>query len=195
MAKRALTCYDIGCWPDQLSFAQEMRESQVYIGVNNAEVAGRFDEWRKRLTHFLQAEGRTQEEQVRLGHPMALMSQWRPGLVQCYDLPGFPRTNNEMGISSRVLKTRARRISGRKPWNVYTARARVAVWPTHEWWMQQPNGATLLQARWQQTPPHLWRAVRHQTRQCHGEQLNRFRHDPPAFLASLEQRWEQAACP
>jgi IS6 family transposase len=35
MGKRALTSYDTACWPDRLSFAQEMRESQLYIGVNN----------------------------------------------------------------------------------------------------------------------------------------------------------------
>jgi hypothetical protein len=36
MVKRALTSYDTVCWPDRLSFAQEMRESQVYIGVNSS---------------------------------------------------------------------------------------------------------------------------------------------------------------
>jgi hypothetical protein len=34
MGKRALTSYDTVCWPDRLSFAQEMRESQLYTGVN-----------------------------------------------------------------------------------------------------------------------------------------------------------------
>src|SRR6266487_1348808 len=34
MVKRALTSYDTVCWPDRLSFAQEMRESQIYAGVN-----------------------------------------------------------------------------------------------------------------------------------------------------------------
>jgi hypothetical protein len=29
MDKRALTSYDTVCWPDQLSFAQEMRESPL----------------------------------------------------------------------------------------------------------------------------------------------------------------------
>ena len=34
MGKRALTSYDTVCWPDRLSFAQEMRESQNYAGVD-----------------------------------------------------------------------------------------------------------------------------------------------------------------
>jgi hypothetical protein len=35
MVKRALTSYDTVCWPDRLSLAQEMRESQKYVGVDN----------------------------------------------------------------------------------------------------------------------------------------------------------------
>jgi hypothetical protein len=41
MGKRALTSYDTVCWPDRLSFAQEMRESQLYIGVNISSVGTR----------------------------------------------------------------------------------------------------------------------------------------------------------
>jgi hypothetical protein len=163
--------------------------------ISNAEVACRFDEWLKDLANFLQSEGRTQEEQLRLGHLLKVMSHLRPGLVQCYDLPGFPRTNNDMEISIRALKTRYRRISGRKNWNAYLLRYGRCV-AYYEWWMQQPNGSVLLEARLRQTAPHLWRLVRQQTRDRHGEQLNRFRfrHHPHAYLASLEERWEQAVC-
>jgi hypothetical protein len=163
--------------------------------ISNAEVARRFDEWLKELVSFLQAEGRTQEEHLRLGHLLKVISHLRPGLVQCYDLPGFPRTNNDMEISIRTLKTRYRRISGRKNWNAYLLRYGRCV-AYYEWWMEQPNGAALLEARLRQTSPQMWRAVRQQTREGHGEQLNRFRfrHHPQAYLASLERRWEQAAC-
>jgi hypothetical protein len=62
-----------------------------------------------------------------------------------------------------------------------------------EWWQQQPDGEALLHARLRQVPPSLWRQVRQQTRQCHMEQLNRFRfrHRPIDYLAALEMRWEQ----
>lgn len=161
--------------------------------LSNVEVARRFDEWLKNLTSFLQAEGRTQEEQLRLGHLLKVMSHLRPGLVQCYDLPGFPRTNNDMEISLRALKTRYRRISGRKNWNAYLLRYGRCV-AYYDWWMNQPNGATLLEVRLRQTPAHLWREVRQQTRLCHREQLNRFRfrHHSQAYLASLEVKWQQA---
>jgi hypothetical protein len=163
--------------------------------ISNAEVARRLDEWLKDLARFLQAEGRTQEEQLRLGHLLKVMSHLRPGLVQCYDLPGFPRTNNDMELSIRVLKMRYRRISGRKNWNAYLLRYGRCV-AYYEWWMQQPNGPALLEARLRQTAPALWRSVRQQTRDRHREQLNcfRFRHHPQAYLTSLELRWEQTAC-
>jgi hypothetical protein len=94
-------------------------------------------------------------------------------------------------VASTALKPRSRRISGRKNWNAYLLRYGRCV-AYYEWWMQQPNGAALLEARLRQTAPPLWRAVRQQTRLCHREQLNRFRfrQHPLAYLASLEQRWE-----
>ena len=161
--------------------------------IDNAEVARRFDEWLKELASFLQAQGRTPEEQLRLGHLLKVMSHLRPGLVQCYDLPGFPRTNNDMEISIRALKTRYRRISGRKNWNAYLLRYGRCV-AYYEWWMNQPNGAARMFARLRQTPAQRWRAVRQQAQDRHREQLNRFRfrHHPQAYLASLEQRWEHA---
>jgi hypothetical protein len=42
MGKRVLTCYDTGCLLDQLSFAQEMRESQLYVGVYTAPLCSHF---------------------------------------------------------------------------------------------------------------------------------------------------------
>lgn len=163
--------------------------------ISNAEVACRFDAWLKDLASFLQVEGRTPEEQLRLGHLLKVMSHLRPGLVQCYDLPGFPRTNNDMELSIRALKTRYRRISGRKNWNAYLLRYGRCV-AYYEWWMDQPNGPVLLEARLRQTAAYRWRSVRQQTRDRHCEQLNRFRfrHHPQAYLAALEQRWQQAAC-
>ena len=170
--------------------------AQCLEQISNAEVARRFDAWLKDLADFLQAEGRTPEEQLRLGHLLKVMSHLRPGLVQCYDLPGFPRTNNDMELSIRALKTRYRRISGRKNWNAYLLRYGRCV-AYYEWWMEQPNGPVLLEARLRHTPPEQWRQVRQLTRPRHQDQLNRFRfrQHPQAILLSLEKRWEQAYCP
>jgi hypothetical protein len=182
-------------WVLRLEHILDGAFAESWEQISNAEVACRFDAWLKDLTGFLQAQGRTPEEHLRLGHLLKVMSHLRPGLVQCYDLPGFPRTNNDMEISIRALKTRYRRISGRKNWNAYLLRYGRCV-AYYEWWMQQPNGPALLEARLRHTPARQWRQVRQLTRQRHQEQLHRFRfrHHPQIYLASLELRWEQTAC-
>lgn len=163
--------------------------------ISNAEVGRRLDEWLQDLTHFLEGEQRTEEEHLRLGHLLKVMSRLRPGLVQCYDLPDFPRTNIDLERTIRAIKMHYRRISGRKNWNRYLLRYGRCV-AYQEWWLHQPNGQACLEDRLQHVAPNQWRQVRRQTRQCHQEQLNRyrFRHQPVVYLASLEAQWEKVAC-
>jgi len=160
--------------------------------ISNGEVGRRFDAYLGRLSCFLEAEERTDDEKLRLGHLLKVLTHLRPGLVQCYDREGFPHTNNEMERMIRAIKMQYRRISGRKNWNSYLLRYGRCV-AYQEWWLHQPDGEAQLQARLRQVPPASWRQVRQQTRQCHMEQLNRFRfrHRPLDYLAALEMRWEQ----
>ena len=159
--------------------------------ISNAEVGRRFDAYLERLSGFVEAAERTADEQMRLGHLLKVLTHLRPGLAQCYDVQGFPRTNNEMERTIRAIKMHDRRISGRKNWNNYLLRYGRCV-AYQEWWLQQPDGEAQLRARLQQVPSSSWRQLRHETRQCHQEQLNRFRfrHRPLDYLASLERRWE-----
>ena len=142
--------------------------------ITNGEVARRFDAYLERLSCFVDAEERTEDEKFRLGHLFKVFTHLRPGLVQCYDIEGFPRTNNEMERTIRAIKMQYRRISGRKNWNQYLLRYGRCV-AYQEWWQQQPDGEAQLHARLRQVTPSSWRQVRQQTRQCHMEQLNRFR--------------------
>jgi hypothetical protein len=163
--------------------------------IRNAEVGRRFDAYLERLSHFVEAEERTEDEKCRLGHLLKVFTHLRPGLVQCYDIEGFPRTNNELERTIRAIKMHYRRISGRKNWNTYLLRYGRCV-AYQEWWLHQPDGKAQLHARLRQVTPSSWRLVRLQTRQCHMEQLNRFRfrHRPLDYLAALEMRWEQTTC-
>ncbi len=163
--------------------------------IRNAEVGRRFDAYLERLSHFVEAEERTEDEKCRLGHLLKVFTHLRPGLVQCYDIEGFPRTNNELERTIRAIKMHYRRISGRKNWNTYLLRYGRCV-AYQEWWLHQPDGKAQLHARLRQVTPSSWRLVRQQTRQCHMEQLNRFRfrHRPLDYLAALEMRWEQTTC-
>jgi Transposase IS66 family len=161
--------------------------------IRNAEVQRRFDAYLERLSCFLEAEERTEEEKFRLGHLLKVLTHLRPGLVQCYDIEGFPRTNNDLERTIRAIKMHYRRISGRKNWNNYLLRYGRCV-AYQEWWLHQPDGEAQLQARLRAVKSSAWRHVRQQTRHCHLEQLNRFRfrHRPLDYLASLETRWEQS---
>ena len=90
--------------------------------ITNGEVARRFDTYLERLSCFVEAQERTADEKFRLGHLFKVLTHLRPGLVQCYDIDGFPRTNNEMERTIRAIKMHYRRISGRKNWNHYLLR-------------------------------------------------------------------------
>lgn len=147
--------------------------------VSNAAVSQRFEEYLERLSHYVAEEARTADEKLRLGHLWKVLTHLRPGLVQCYDVAGFPRTNNDMERMIRAIKMHYRRISGRKNWSTYLLRyGRCVVY--QEWWDQREGGAVCLQARLSQVNPAFWRQVRQETRQCHQEQLHRyrFRHHP-----------------
>ncbi len=160
--------------------------------ISNAEVGRRFDAYLQRLSHFVEAEARTEDEKFRLSHLLKVFTHLRPGLVHCYDRTDFPRTNNDRERTIRAIKMHYRRISGRKNWNNYLLRYGRCV-AYQEWWMHQPDGEAQLQARLQQRASSSWRQVRQETRQCHLEQLNRFRfrHRPVEYLTALQMRWEQ----
>ncbi len=163
--------------------------------ISNAEVGRRLDAWLSHLSTFVEADERTEDEQLRLGHLLKVLTHLRPGLVQCYDVEGFPRTNNEMERTIRAVKMHYRRMSGRKNWNSYLLRYGRCV-AYQEWWKQQPDGDACLQTRLKQVAPASWRQVRQETRDRHQEQLNRyrFRHRPLSYLETLEARWEQTSC-
>jgi hypothetical protein len=135
------------------------------------------------------------DERLRLGHLLKVLSHLRPGLVHCYDRADFPRTNNDMERTIRAIKMHYRRISGRKNWNAYLLHYGRCV-SYQEWWQQQPDGIARLAERLRHVAPRSWREVRQQTRDRHQEQLNRyrFRHQPLAYLTALETRWKQVTC-
>ena len=90
--------------------------------LSNATVNQRLDQWCATLAQ-LQATGPLTEEQRRcLAHFLQITHNLRAHLVLCYDHPDFPRTNNDMEGYIRSIKTRYRRISGRKNWNSYLLR-------------------------------------------------------------------------
>ena len=162
--------------------------------MNNATVGSRLDAWRAQMASRLSDGTLCDREREYLTEFLQVLSNLRPYLVQCYDREEFPRTNNEMEGSIRRLKTRYRRISGRKNWNAYLLRYGRSV-AYYEWWEQDAARRQQLIERASKLDRARWRALRHETTVAQHEQLTRFRfrHKRQAFLASLEARWAIAA--
>jgi Transposase IS66 family len=194
-------------WADQLAQVKRLHgwvlevehildESLAKKGevVSNATVGSRLDSWRAQMAPRLTDGTLSELEQECLTECLQLLSNLRPHLVQCYDRAGFPRTNNEMERSIRQLKTRYRRISGRKNWNAYLLRYGRSV-AYYEWWEQDATRRQQLIERASKLDRARWRALRRETTVVQHEQLTRFRfrHKRQALLASLEARWAAAA--
>lgn len=162
--------------------------------VSNATVGSRLDSWREQMAKHLSDGSLSELELECLTEFLQVLSNLRPYLVQCYDREEFPRTNNEMERSIRALKTRYRRISGRKNWNAYLLRYGRSV-AYYEWWEQDAARHQQLIERASKLDRARWRALRHETTLIQHEQLTRFRfrHKRQALLASLEARWAAAA--
>jgi hypothetical protein len=160
--------------------------------ITNGEVSRRFDSWLKELETYLQRDGCHPDEQRCLGYFLKVLTALRPWLIHCYDVADLPRTNNEMELLIRAIKTRYRRISGRKNWNGYLLRYGRCV-AYYEYWKQQVGGGMLLEAQLRRVTPSHWRHVRQQSRESHRPLLNRIRLRlrPLKYLAELESRWEQ----
>ena len=104
-------------WLLEVEHLLEASPIQEGVVVSNATVGSRLDRWREQMATRLSDGTLSLGEQEYLSEFLQVLSNLRPYLVQCYDREEFPRTNNDMEGSIRRLKTRYRRISGRKNWN------------------------------------------------------------------------------
>ncbi len=118
---------------------------------------------------------------------------YRPGLFHCYAVPDLPRTNNDLEHEFGSQRYHERRATGRKtasPAAVLRGEARVvAAIATRQ---RPPSGPDLGRAdrtRWKDLRQRLDR--RRQARTLR----TRFRRDPAAYLAELEQKARQLTLP
>jgi hypothetical protein len=162
--------------------------------VTNAEVAARFDRWVATLQEAASGQQLTETEQHCLSHFLHVTASLRPQLIVCYDVPGLPRTNNDMEGCIRAITTRYRRVSGRKNWNRYLLRygRRVAYYEAQ---VRSGGGVAGMNGAIKQVTPQQWRRARAEQRARQADQLKqyRFRHKRATFLQGLEARWAAAA--
>ena len=162
--------------------------------VTNATVGQRFDTWCAALREQVPQEHESANERRCLSHFLHVTDNMRPQLIQCYDTEGVPRTNNDMEGFIRSIKTRYRRISGRKNWNRYLLRygRRVAYYEAQ---VRLDASAADLNAQVRALPHRRWRTARAEQHARQEEQLKQYRvrHRRAQFLALLETRWAETA--
>jgi hypothetical protein len=149
-----------------------------------------FDRWCKAVGRGVTQSSLSPLEQECLTQFLQVLSNLRPYLIQCYACQAFPRTNNELERSIRVLKTQYRRISGCKNWNSYLLRYGRSV-ACAAWWEHDEAHQQLLEQCAACLDRKRWREVRQETKVAQDDLLNRFpfRRKRQQFLDSLETRW------
>jgi hypothetical protein len=180
-----------------------MQAEQIFDGswastqeeITQASVGERLDHWLEHLQIYVSTLEPSQQLFQGLCPLLGTLSHQRPHLMCWYDVQGLPRTHNDLERCIRAIKTRYRRICGRKNWNAYVLRYGSCV-AYYEWCSTQPQGVQHLEARLHQATRGSWREVRTKARMQHQEQLDRFRfqHHRQVFLAALETQWQVACC-
>jgi hypothetical protein len=161
--------------------------------LTNQMVAERFDQHIAILqAKLVSGENLTDTEKECLKHFVETSVSLRPRLICCYDVPNLPRTNNDMERSIRGLKTRYRRISGRKNWNAYLLRYGQSI-AYFDFFEQDGLDHDAFIKMFCCVSHQDWRDTREHHRCIQRDRLNvfRFRHKQDAFLHELQDRWEQ----
>jgi hypothetical protein len=183
-----------GSWAEIPDKDPQSPQSTKKVILTNKEVGIRFDQVLQNLEQKLTEDGMSQTERECLKEFLRTFYNLRPYLIQCYDLAVFPRTNNEMEGSIRKIKTRYRRISGRKNWSTYLLRhGRNAAF--YDWWEAKPERWQKFEILARKMDREHWKEMKKEALVSQSEQLKRFRfrHKREAFLTTLEERWA-ASC-
>ncbi len=127
-------------------------------------------------------------------HLITVLRRLGNGLYHCYDVPGLPRTDNDLEQFYRRVKTLERRVTGHRRSDTFVLRvggfavyAAAASQATESELLHQL--ATVRAQAWQAERATLWA---NQERQA---KMRRFRLHRAAYLADLEARWAQLADP
>lgn len=183
-----------GSWAQGPGQRNASEQSGAKKHLTNKEVGLQWDTFLQKLAQAMTQEGMSQLERECLEEFLRVLHNLRPYLIQCYDVEDFPRTNNEMEGAIRKVKTRYRRISGRKNWSGYLLRHGRNV-AFYEWWDANPESWKRFERLAKNVDRQSWKQMRKETISAQSEQLKRFRfrHKREEFLAALEHRWAAAS--
>jgi hypothetical protein len=128
-----------------------------------------------------------------IDHFCKVTRSYRPGLFHCYAIPGLPRTDNGLEHLFGSQRYHERRASGRRAASPATVlRGEVRLIAATATRFHPPTARDL-----GRVSRDRWRELRARLDQRrHARTLRtRFRHDPAAYLAALEQQACQPALP
>lgn len=131
--------------------------------------------------------------QPAVAHFLKVTASYWPGLFHCYDIPGLPRTNNDLEQYFGSARYHQRRASGRIRATASTVvRGSVRV-------LAATATRLHLFSEYDLWHPNLdrWTSLRQslELRQEARRQQGRFRKDPTAYLAALEARLLKPSLP
>lgn len=123
-----------------------------------------------------------------LAHLVLVLRRLGEGLYHCYDVPGLPRTNNDLEHFYRQLKAQERRITGHRRSDTFVVRVGgFAVYATAARDLPEADLrchlAAVAAVDWQRERAILRANQERQTK------MRRFRLHRAAYLADLEARW------
>ena len=183
-----------GMWPT-IRIAYEWVHRAARLLENEEELTGY--EVRQRMDDLL-AEMRDEQTTVgtlqpAVAHFLKVSASYWPGLFHCYDIPGLPRTNNILEQFFGSVRYHHRRASGRIRASAGTvvrgsvrslASTASRLHPFGEYDLRHPN-------------LDRWRDLRRSLdlRQEARRQQGRFRKNPRAYLAALEDRLLKPSLP
>jgi hypothetical protein len=127
-------------------------------------------------------------------HLVTVLRRLGDGLYHCYDVPGLPRTDNDLEQFYRRLKTQARRITGHKRSDAFVVRVGgFAAYATATSGLSEAELQRQLMgvaaAAWQPQRALLRATQERQTK------MRRYHLHRAAYLSDLEARWAQWADP
>ena len=167
----------------------------AHILDNPSGLAGR--QVRRRYQGLLGAMQRWHAKAAQLepevAHFLKVSGSYWPGLFQCYDVPGLPRTNNDLEHLFGSYRHHERRVNGRKtasPALVLRGAVRIVAASATRQRSFCADDLALEKLE-------AWRSLRAELNQRHQRrvQQRRFRRDPETYLARLEAQLIKSILP
>jgi hypothetical protein len=181
-------------WPAiRQAYAWVHQAAHLLANTSQRDVATLQQEYQELLETMTQQQDQLAALTPAVAHFRKVTESYWDGLFRCYQVKDLPRTNNDLEQYFGTARHVERRVTGRKrasPTLVVRGSVRVVA-----------AGATRLfsfsAADLRLTDVAAWQALRHTLDYRHEGRRRqlRFRRDPQAYLASLEQRLIRSSLP